>query len=76
MIMFALVHDLKNVPSGESEISAAMVERGWSYPHNTLAPELAKLARDGDLIKEGATRGVRYRVPGKLKITIDGEKVG
>lgn len=76
MIMFALVHDLKNDPSGESEISAAMVERGWTYPHNTLAPELAKLARDGDLIKEGATRGVRYRVPGKLRLSIDGKKVG
>jgi hypothetical protein len=76
MIMFALVHDLKNQPSGESEISAAMTERGWIYPHNTLAPELAKLARDGDLIKEGATRGVRYRVPGKLRLTIDGKKVG
>jgi hypothetical protein len=75
MIMFALVHDLKNDPSGESEISAAMTERGWIYPHNTLAPELAKLARDGDLIKEGATRGVRYRVPGKLRLTIDGQKV-
>jgi hypothetical protein len=75
MIMFALVHDLKNDPSGESEISAAMVERGWTYPHNTLAPELAKLARDGDLIKEGATRGVRYRVPGKLRLTIDGKKI-
>lgn len=75
MIMFALVHDLKNEPSGESEISEAMRERGWDYPHNTLAPELGKLTKDGDLIKEGATRGVRYRVPGKLRITIDGQKV-
>jgi hypothetical protein len=75
MIMFALVHDLKNQPSGESEISEAMRERGWDYPHNTLAPELGKLTKDGDLIKEGATRGVRYRVPGKLILSIDGKKI-
>jgi hypothetical protein len=75
MMMFVLVNDFNNVPAGESEISQAMQERGWIYGHNTLAPELAKLCRDGDLIKEGATRGVKYRVPGKLILTIDGKKV-
>jgi hypothetical protein len=76
MMMFCLIRDLGNQPSGESEISAAMVERGWNYGHNTLAPELAKLVRDGDLVKEGATRGVKYRVPGKLILSIDGKKIG
>lgn len=74
MIMFTLAHDFKNVPSGESEISFAMQERGWVYHHNTLAPEIGKLVKDGDLLREGATRGVKYRIPGKLRLVIDGEK--
>lgn len=75
MIMFTLAHDLKNAPSGESEISALMQERGWVYHHNTLAPEIGKLVKDGDLLKEGATHGVKYRIPGKLILMIDGKKV-
>jgi hypothetical protein len=75
MMMFVLIHDLKNKPSMEKEISDAMIERGWSYSHQMLAPQLAKLVKEGDLIKEGATSGVRYRVPGKLILTIDGKKV-
>jgi hypothetical protein len=74
MIMFVLVHDLKNKPSSEAEISSAMQERGWSYPHNTLAPELGKLVKIGDLIKE-SERPTTYRLPGKLNLTIDGKKV-
>jgi hypothetical protein len=74
MIMFVLVHDLKNKPSTESEISSAMQERGWSYPHNTLAPELGKLVKIGDLIKE-TERPTKYRMPGKLNLTLDGKKV-
>lgn len=75
MIMFALAHDLKNAPSGETEISAVMQERGWVYGHSTMAPELAKLVKNGDLLKEGAPRGMKYRIPGKLILTIDGKKL-
>jgi hypothetical protein len=74
MMMFCLIHDLGNAPSRESEISAKMQERGWNYPHQTLAPALAKMVTAGHLIKEGMTNAITYRVPGKLIVTIDGRK--
>lgn len=73
MIMFTVLGDLKTGGT-EAEISSAMHERGWNYGHSTMAPELAKLVKSGDLIAEGE-RPKKYRVPGKLKITIDGKKV-
>jgi hypothetical protein len=74
-MMFCLVHDLKNKPSRESEISAAMVERGWNYSHQMLAPKLAELSKRGDLIKEGNTNAITYRIPGKLILMVDGKRV-
>lgn len=73
MFLFCLIHDLGNSPSTESQVSAKMQERGWSYSHQTLSPMLAKLVNAGDLIKEGATRAITYRLPGKLILTIDGD---
>jgi hypothetical protein len=74
-MMFCLVHDLQNRPSREAEISVAMVERGWSYSHQMLAPKLADLVKRGDLIKEGMTNAITYRVPGKLILSIDGKRL-
>lgn len=68
-IMYALIHDLKNQPSQEGDISAAMRERGWNYSHQTMAPELAKLVKAGDLITDG-NRPAKYRAPGNVKIRI------
>lgn len=74
MIMFTVVHDLKNKPCTQAEIRDTMKERGWVYGDNTIAPELAKLAKAGHLLKQG-TKPMQYRLPGKIKLTIDGKKV-
>lgn len=74
MIMFTVVHDLKNKPVTQAEIRDTMKERGWVYGDNTIAPELAKLAKAGHLLKQG-TKPMQYRLPGKIKLTIDGKKV-
>lgn len=70
-IMFAIAHELKNTPSKEADIIRAMVERGWNHPRQSVSPELAKLVKLGDLVRDDAT----YRLAGKLKLTIDGKKV-
>jgi hypothetical protein len=73
-MMFTLIHDLKNRLSTQVEIQDAMAERGWRHPNNVCAPELAKMKANGDLISEGE-RPMKYRVPGKLIVYIDGKKV-
>jgi hypothetical protein len=74
MIMFTVVHDLKNKPCTQAEIRDTMKERGWVYGDNTIAPELAKLAKAGHLLKQG-TKPMQYRLPGKLKLIIDGKRI-
>lgn len=72
-ILFALIQDLSNKESSESEISAAMQERGWNYTHGTFGPELSKLVKAGTLIRAGE-KPARYRVPGKLTIEVREER--
>lgn len=73
-ILYTLVSDLGNKPSTMIEISSAMAERGWKVGANTMSPEIGGLVKNGDLIGEGETRGKRYRLPGKLRISIDGKQ--
>lgn len=68
-ILFVLMKDLKNEPSGESKIADTMRERGWNYGHSTMAPELARLVKAGDLISSG-TRPAQYHIPGSMKLKI------
>ncbi len=68
-IVFVLLEDFKNAPTSEGEIADAMRERGWNYPHNTMAPELAKLVKEGDLITNGE-KPYRYRLPGKVDVRV------
>lgn len=72
-ILFALIQDLCNKESSESEISAAMQERGWNYTHGTFGPELSKLVKAGTLIRAGE-KPAKYRVPGKLVIEVKEER--
>lgn len=67
--MWTLLNDLKNKASGETEIADAMRERGWNYGHSTMAPELAKLVSNGDLVKSDGWPAT-YRLPGNLKIKV------
>lgn len=69
--IIVLIEDLKNAPSTEGEIADAMRERGWNYGHSTMAPELAKAVRDGDLVKDDG-RPARYRLPGNLRVVVNG----
>ena len=68
-ILVTLIQDLHNKESSESEISAAMQERGWNYTHGTFGPELSKLAKAGTLIKVGQ-KPAKYRVPGRLIVEV------
>lgn len=70
-IMFAIVHELQNTPAREADIIRAMTERGWNHPRQSVSPELAKLVKMGDLVRDDAT----FRLPGKLILTIDGKPV-
>lgn len=71
--VIVLIEDLKNAPSTESEIADAMRERGWNYGHGTMAPELAKAVKDGDLVRDDSNRPARFRLPGNLRITVNGK---
>src|SRR5574340_53859 len=69
-IMFVLLHDIGKA-AGNGEIVAAMQERGWNVLQNTMAPELGRLVKNGDLIRDGSTRDTTYRVPGKIKLRVE-----
>ena len=73
-ILFALIQDLSNKDSSETEISAAMQERGWNYTHGTFGPELSKLVKAGTLIRAGE-KPAKYRVPGKLVVEVKEERL-
>lgn len=68
-VMYAIAHELKGEPSTESDIEAAMKDNGWNHGHNTLAPEIAKLVRDGTLIRSEG-KPIKYSLPSKVKLDV------
>lgn len=68
-ILFTLITDLENEPSESKAIGAAMRERGWNCKQQTLAPEIGKMVKNGDLVSDDS-KPAKYRLPGKLDVRI------
>jgi hypothetical protein len=72
-VLFCALTELPKEKFSETELSEALRERGWNVPHNTLAPTLGGLVRDGYLVKIEGLRPTRYRLPLKTKLNVRGE---
>jgi len=72
-LLFCALTELSKDGFSEAELSEALKEYGWNIPHNTLAPNLGGLAKDGTLIRLEGTRPTRYRLPQKVKLNIKRE---
>jgi len=68
-IMYVAIEDMSREGFTEEELSKALKEYGWNIKHASLAPNLAKLVKQGYLIKI-RKRPVQYRLPSKLRIEI------
>lgn len=62
--------DAKGV--SEQQISEALLEHGWRIAHSSLAPTLGNLVKDGFLMKL-KTKPLRYRLPLKVTVKVEGE---
>lgn len=72
-VLFCALTELSKDGFSEAELSEALKEHGWNVPHNTLAPTLGGLARDGYLLRIEGARPAKYRLPQKVKLNIRGE---
>lgn len=69
-VMYCASTELSKEGFSEAELSEALKEHGWNHPHNTLAPTVGGLVKDGNLVRiEG--KPARYRLPAKVKLNID-----
>jgi len=68
-IMYVAIKDMSREGFTEEELSKALKEYGWNIKHASLAPNLARLVKQGYLIKIGR-RPAQYRLPSKLKIQV------
>jgi len=70
-VLFAALTDLSKEGFTELELSPVLSDHGWNVPHNTLAPTLGGMVRDGYLVRIEGTRPTKYRLPTKLKFNIE-----
>lgn len=71
-IVFVASTELNKDGFTENDISKALLEHGWNVGHNTLAPTLGGLIKDGTLMKLDG-RPSRYRLPRKITLHIEGK---
>lgn len=71
-IMYLIAEERKGEPTGEAELEALAREHGWILTHNSMAPELAKLVKQGILVKE-STKPLTYRLPRKVNVNVEAE---
>jgi len=71
-VLFCAVTELSKDGFSESDLLEALKEHGWNVPHNTLAPTLGGLVRDGTLIRVEGIKPARYRLPTKVKLNVKG----
>lgn len=69
-ILFCALTELPKEGFSEGDLAETLKEHGWNIFHNTLAPSLGGLVKDGYLVKLEGTRPSRYRLPGKLKLNL------
>jgi len=69
-VLFCASTELSKDGFSESELSETLKEHGWNVPHNTLAPTLGGLVRDGYLVKLEGIKPAKYRLPTKVKLNV------
>lgn len=69
-VLFCAVTELSKDGFSEADLSEILKEHGWNVPHNTLAPTLGGLARDGTLLRLEGMKPARYRLPQKVKLNV------
>ena len=72
-VLFCALTELSKEGFSEAELSEALKEHGWNVPHNTLAPTLGGLARDGTVVRLEGVKPAKYRLPQKVKLNVRGE---
>jgi len=72
-VLFCALTELSKDGFSEAELSEALRENGWNVPHNTLAPTLGGLARDGTLVRLEGIKPARYRLPAKVKLNVQAQ---
>jgi len=68
-IMTLIAIEREGKPTSEADLEALAREHGWALNHNNMAPELAKLVRQGVLVKENS-RPITYRLPRKVTVKV------
>ncbi len=71
-VLVCALTDLPREGFNETELSESLKEHGWNVPHNTLAPTLGGLVRDGNLVRVEA-RPMKYRLPTSVRMNVVGE---
>lgn len=69
-VLFCALTELSKEGFSEAELSETLKEHGWNVPHNTLAPTLGGLVRDGYLLKLEGIKPARYRLPNRVKLSV------
>ena len=72
-VLFCALTELAKEGFNEAELSETLKEHGWNVLHNTLAPTLGGLVRDGYLVKLEGIKPAKYRLPEKVKLNVSGE---
>ncbi len=69
-VLFSALTELSKEGFSEAELSEILKEHGWNVPHNTLAPTMGGLVRDGYLVKLEGAKPAKYRLPSKVKLNV------
>lgn len=72
-VLFCALTELSKEGFSEAELSEILKEHGWNVLHNTLAPTLGGLVRDGYLVKLEGIKPAKYRLPEKVKLNVSRE---
>ena len=70
-ILWAALTELNPGGFSEAELTDALKEHGWNISHNTLAPTIGGLVKDGHLIRVVGAKPARYRLPKKAKVEVN-----
>ncbi len=69
-VLFSALTELPKEGFSEAELSEILKEHAWNVPHNTLAPTMGGLVRDGYLVKLEGAKPAKYRLPSKVKLNV------
>jgi len=72
-VLFCGLTELPREGFSEAELAENLKEHGWNIPHNTLAPTMGGLVRDGYLLRIEGARPAKYRLPERVRLNFKGE---